>query len=155
MLGLHICCMLQESRQCNAMHSARRCFWWRDITYTLYPNWSFLLGEWHPCCKGTVELFLLCNTVLYAMAMCLCVYVFFFLTSTETLVVRYSRTSQSSAKMVERIEQIFGTEASYPTLCCKEIWATPKIGYFSWNFVPNSGLRKFCHGKLMVARCCQ
>jgi len=32
-------------------------------------------------------------------------------------------------------------------LCCREIWVSPKIGYFLWDFVPNSGLRKFRQGK--------
>jgi len=34
------------------------------------------------------------------------------------------------------------------TLCCKEIRVSPKIRVLPhWNFVPNSLLRKFCHGK--------
>jgi len=42
----------------------------------------------------------------------------------------------------------FWHEASlHMSVCCREIWISPKIGYFLWDFVPNSGLRKFRQGK--------
>jgi len=51
----------------------------------------------------------------------------------------------------ERIEMVLAGRlpSTYPTLCCKEICVSPKLGVLKslWNFVPNSGLRKFRHGK--------
>jgi len=38
---------------------------------------------------------------------------------------------------------------TYPTLCYKKIWLPPK-GSSLWNIAPNSGLRKFSHGKLLM-----
>jgi len=55
----------------------------------------------------------------------------------------------------------FGLQASfglYPTLCCKEIQVSTKImvpGTSLWNFVQNSGLRKFCFGVSIVETCYQ
>ena len=37
---------------------------------------------------------------------------------------------------------------AYPALCYKKLGYLRKLEYFPpWNFVPNSGLRKFRHGK--------
>ena len=52
----------------------------------------------------------------------------------------------------------FGMElhSTYPTLCHKEIHVPSKITVLPfWNFVLNSGLRKFCHGISIVEACYQ
>ena len=36
---------------------------------------------------------------------------------------------------------------TYPALFYKEIWILYNNGTSLWNFVPNSGLRKFCHNE--------
>ena len=44
--------------------------------------------------------------------------------------------------------------STYHKLCSKEIRIPPKKqGTSLWNFAPNSGLRKFCHGISIVEMC--
>ena len=69
------------------------------------------------------------------------------------LSVRLSVTSRSSTKMAERIELVFGMWASfhpsYTVLKEKSVISKNK-GTSLWNFVLNSGLRKFRHGISIV-----
>ena len=57
-----------------------------------------------------------------------------------------SVTSRCSVKTVKRIELIFGTEATYPALCCMEIRnsSSPKVKVLSSETLfANCGLKKF------------
>jgi len=69
-----------------------------------------------------------------------------------------SVTSRSSIKTAERIELVFGMWASfhpsYSVLKANLVISKNK-GTSLWNFVLNSGLRKFCHGISMVEKCYQ
>jgi len=69
-----------------------------------------------------------------------------------------SVTSRSSIRMAERIELVFGMWASfhpsYSVLKANSVISKNK-GTSLWNFVLNSGLRKFCHGISMVEKCYQ
>jgi len=64
--------------------------------------------------------------------------------------------SQSSAKTAERIELVFGMWASfhpsYTVLKGNSVISKSK-GTSFWNFVLNSGHRKFCHGISIVKTC--
>ena len=65
------------------------------------------------------------------------------------LYLSVSVTSLCSIEMEGRIELVLACMllSTYPTLCCKEIQVIYKNeGTSFWNFVSNSGLRKFCFG---------
>jgi len=77
----------------------------------------------------------------------------YMLSSRIRLSVHLSATSRHCIKTTGRIELGFGVEVTYPTLCYEEIWVGPisnNQGTSFWDFVPNSGLRKFRHGKLIA-----
>jgi len=76
--------------------------------------------------------------VVYAIAPCL-----------VCLSMSVSVTSRSSIETAERIDLVFCVYAflTYSTLCYKEIQIS------LWDFVPNSGLRKFHHGISIVETC--
>ena len=63
------------------------------------------------------------------------------LPSRVRLSVRQSVTSPYCIETTGRIELVFGTEAFLP-LCHTENGNLQIIGYFPWDCVPNSGLRK-------------
>ena len=62
--------------------------------------------------------------------------------------------SQSSIESAERIELVFGMWASYTVLKGNSVISKNK-GTSLWNFVLNSGLRKFRHGISIVETCYQ
>ena len=65
------------------------------------------------------------------------------------LSVRLSVTN-GGIETTGRIELIFGTEASFHlshTVVQGKLGISKNYGTFLWNFVPNSGLRKFRHSK--------
>jgi len=72
--------------------------------------------------------------------------------------VRPSITSRCSTKMAERIELVFGMRASfhlsYTVLKRKSVISKNKSTSL-WNFVLNSGLRKFRHCISIVEKCYQ
>jgi len=65
--------------------------------------------------------------------------------------VLLSFASRRCMEKAGRIELGFGTDAffhlSYTVLWLSIFGYLQKLGYFPWDFVPNSGLRKYCHGK--------
>jgi len=74
------------------------------------------------------------------LAMCLCL----------------SVTSQCSIETAERIELVFGVWASFHpsyTVLKENSVTSENKGTFLWNFVVNSGLRKFRHGISIVETC--
>jgi len=79
-------------------------------------------------------------------------------TSHGRVSVRLSVTSRCSIEMAERTELVFGMLASfhpsYTVLKGNSVISKNK-GTSLWNFVLNSGLRKFCHGILIVETCYQ
>jgi len=69
-----------------------------------------------------------------------------------------SVTSQCSIEMDESIELVLACRLLstyiYPTLRCKKIQVSTKMRVLSfWNFVPNSGRRKFCFDISIVETC--
>jgi len=73
------------------------------------------------------------------------------------LSVRLSVTSRCSIETAERIELVFGMRASFNpsyTVLKGNVISKNK-GTSLWNFVLNSGLRKFRHGISIVETCYQ
>jgi len=74
------------------------------------------------------------------------------------MAVCLSVTSRCSIETAERTELVFGMLASfhpsYTVLKGNSVISKNK-GTSLWNFVLNSGLRKFCHGILIVETCYQ
>jgi len=74
------------------------------------------------------------------------------------LSVRLSVTSRCSIETTERIELFFGMQASFHpsyTVLKGNSVISKNNGTFLWNFVVNSGLRKFRHGISIVETCYQ
>ena len=69
-----------------------------------------------------------------------------------------SVTSRCSIETDERIELVFGMRASFHTsytVLKGNLVISKNKGTSLWNFVLNSGLRKFCHGISIVETCYQ
>ena len=70
--------------------------------------------------------------------------------------VGLSFASRCCMEKAGRIELGFGTDAffhlSYTVLWLSNFRYLQKLGYLPGDFVPNSGLRKYCHGKSIALR---
>ena len=74
----------------------------------------------------------------------------YMLSSRVRLSVHSSVTNRYCIETTGRIELVsaWRLSSTYPKLCHKEIYElSQNLGTSIWDFVPNSGLRKFCHGK--------
>jgi len=74
----------------------------------------------------------------------------YMLSSRVRLSVHPSVTNRYCIETTGRIELVsaWRLSSTYPTLCHKEIYEISQhLGTSLWDFVPNSGLRKFRHGK--------
>jgi len=71
--------------------------------------------------------------------------------------VRVSVTSRCSIETTERIELVWQVSVLPPVLQCvkRKFGYLQNKGTFLWNFVVNSGLKKFCHGISIVETCYQ
>jgi len=112
--------------------------WWTRIEriYTEYPAWAKVINQ-------SINRF-------YRAMLCIRG------TSHGPVSVSVSVTSRSSTKTAERIELVFGMRASfhpsYTVLKGNSVISKNK-GTSLWNFVLNSGLRKFRHGISIVETC--
>ena len=74
------------------------------------------------------------------------------------LSVCLSVSSRCSVETHERMELVFGVESTFHlsyAVCKGNSGISKSVGTSLWNFVPNSGLRKFCHGILIAGMCCR
>jgi len=69
--------------------------------------------------------------------------------------------SVSSGVLSKRMNEwswFFGVESTFHlsyAVCKGNSGISKSVGTSLWNFVPNSGLRKFCHGILIIGMCCR
>jgi len=76
----------------------------------------------------------------------------YLMSSCVRLCVRLSVTSRYDIETTRRNVLVFGMEASFHLYRMHSVCVIRKLAYLQqlpslWNFVPNSGLRKFRHGK--------